>query len=95
MRMVEENNFNSDLDDVINALDENIDRSELKKKLEEYLSYGVPLNQAKNTLIKQYGGTPIVSPKKNLKDVQTNERGLNLVCRVISINPKEIEVKVS
>lgn len=93
MRMVEENTFNSDLDDVINALDEHIDRSELKKKLEEYLSYGVPLDQAKNTLIKQYGGTPIASPKKNLKDVRVNERDLNLVCRVISINPKEIEVK--
>ncbi len=91
--MVEENNFESDLDDVINALDEDIDRSELKKKLEEYLSYGVPLDQAKNTLIKQYGGTLIVSQKKNLKDVQVNERGLNIVCRIISINPKEIEVK--
>jgi len=93
MRMVEEKNFNSDLDDVINALDENIDRSELKKKLDEYLSYGVPLDQAKNTLIKQYGGTPIVPSKKKLKDVQVNERSLNLVCRVISVNPKEIEVK--
>ena len=93
MRMVEEKTFDSDLDEVIIALDENIDRSELKKKLEEYLSYGVPLDQAKNTLIKQYGGTPIESQKKNLKDVQVNDRGLNLVCRVISINPKEIEVK--
>ncbi len=91
--MVEENNFGSDLDDIVNALDENIDRTELKKKLEEYLSYGVPLDQAKNTLIKQYGGTPIEFQKKKLKDIQFNERGLNLVCRIISINPKEIEVK--
>jgi replication factor A1 len=93
MRMVEENNFESDLDDIVNALNDDVDKSELKKKLEEYLSYGVPLDQAKNTLIKQYGGTLIVSQKKNLKDVQVNERGLNLICRVISINPKEIEVK--
>jgi replication factor A1 len=92
--MVGEKNFESDLDEIINALEEgDVDRAELKKKLEEYISYGVPLDQAKNTLIKQYGGTLIVSHKKNLKDVQASERGLNLICRIISINAKEIEVK--
>lgn len=81
------------IEEIFNIIKEKVDKKTIKKKLEEYIAYGVPLEQAKQTLIKQYNGTIKDGPPKKLKDIKSNERSLNLVCQVVSINPKDIEVK--
>ncbi len=96
-------NLNSHIDDIINALsddlDEEISRENIEKELSKFMEYGVPIDQAKQTLIKKYGGqtgfssSEQSSERKLISDLQPNERSVNLLCRVISVNPKEITVK--
>ena len=101
--LVGKDNLNSHIDDIINALsddlDEEISRENIEKELSKFMEYGVPIDQAKQTLIKKYGGqtgfssSEQSSERKLISDLQPNERSVNLLCRVISVNPKEITVK--
>jgi replication factor A1 len=89
------------IDDVLNALsgtDKEISREEIEKELCRFMEYGVPIDQAKQTLIKKFGGIAVFSSGKSserklISDLQSNERGVNLLCRLITVNPKEITVK--
>lgn len=101
--LVGKDNLNSHIDDIINAIsddsDEEISRENIEKELSKFMEYGVPIDQAKQTLIKKYGGQTVPtsseqsSERKLISDLQPNERSVNLLCRVISVNPKEITVK--
>ncbi len=89
------------VDDVLNALsgaDIEISREEIEKELSRFMEYGVPIDQAKQTLIKKFGGVAVFasgksSERKLIADLQPNERNVNLLCRLITVNPKEITVK--
>ena len=91
----------SHVEDILDVLSENsekeVSREELEKELKKFLEYGVPVDQAKQTLIKKFGGSvafPSSSSERTLiSDLQPNEYSVNLLCRVIAINPKEITVK--
>jgi len=93
----------SHVDDIINALNEKsekeVTREELEDELNKFMEYGVPIDQAKQTLIKKFGGiavltnSPQSSERKLISDLEPNEKSVNLLCRVITINPKEITVK--
>jgi len=95
--------LNSHIEDIINALDEKSDKKvgkeTIEKELSKFMDYGVPIEQAKQTLIKKFGGIAVLtSPsqsneRKLISDLQPNERSVNLLCRVVAINPKEITVK--
>jgi len=95
--------LNSHIDDILNALGDDLDieikREDIEKELSRFIEYGVPIEQAKQTLIKKYGGQGVFSSseqsseRKLISDLQPNERSVNLLCRVISVNPKEITVK--
>jgi replication factor A1 len=94
--------FGSHVDDIINALrekSEKVSREELERELKKFMDYGVPIDQAKQTLIKKFGGIAVFSSpgqsseRKLISDLQPNERSVNLLGRVISVNPKEITVK--
>ena len=101
--LVGKDNLNSHIDDIINALSDDLDkeisRENIEKELSKFMEYGVPIDQAKQTLIKKYGGqnAPTTyeqsTERKLISDLQPNERSVNLLCRVISVNPKEITVK--
>jgi len=95
-------NLKSHIDDIINALSEKseeISREELEQELSKFMEYGVPIDQAKQTLIKKHGGIAVLSSsgrasgRKLISDLQPNERSVNLLCRVVAVNPKEITVK--
>lgn len=98
-----EDDLDSHIDDILNALvnDSEIEvtREDLKKEFSKFMEYGVPIDQAKQTLIKKYGGHAVLSSseqsseRKLISDLQPNERSVNLLCRVIAVNPKEITVK--
>lgn len=88
--------------DILNALSEDskeVSQNELEKELKKFLEYGVPIEQAKQTLITKFGGgasfnsTPSSSERTLISDLRPNERSVNLLCHVIAINPKEITVK--
>jgi replication factor A1 len=89
------------VDDVLNALsgiDIEISREEIEKELNRFMEYGVPIDQAKQTLIKKFGGVAVFtsgksSNRKLISELQPNERSVNLLCRLITVNPKEITVK--
>lgn len=96
-------NLKSHVDDIINALGEtsgtDVSREELEKELSKFMDYGVPIDQAKQTLIKKFGGVAVLtssgssSERKLISDLEPNERSVNLLCHVIAVNPKEITVK--
>ncbi len=90
------------IEDILDVLSEESEKSvskeELKKELKKFLEYGVPLTQAKQTLIKKFGNgktVPIqtVMERKVIADLQSNEPNVHLLCRVVTVNPKEITVK--
>lgn len=90
----------SHIEDILDVLSEDsekeVNRNELEKELKKFLEYGVPVEQAKQTLIKKFGGDTILtssSERTLISDLQVNDASVNLICRVISINPKEITVK--
>ena len=97
-------NLESHIEDIINVLSEKSDkkvtRDELEKELKNFMEYGVPIEQAKQTIIKKFGGAisfnsqPSSSSERTLiADLGPNERSVNLLGHVIAINPKEITVK--
>jgi len=73
----------------------NID--DIKGQLERFLEYGVPINQAKQTILKKYAGSnAYVSStleRTKLSDLESDMRSVKIVAQVITINPKEITVK--
>jgi len=95
--------LNTHIDDILNVLDDDsekkVSRKNLETELKKFLEYGVPIDQAKQTLIKKFSGdTKFVSSTSSIgrtliKNLKPNASSVNLLCRVITINPKEITVK--
>lgn len=91
------------VDDIFNVIGNNsdidVDRDEIEKELKKFLEYGVPIDQAKQILIKKFGEnttlitSPYSSERTVISDLQPNKSSVNLLCYVITINPKEISVK--
>jgi len=100
---VVKDDLDSHIDDILNALKDGseieVSRKDVEKELSKFMEYGVPINQAKQTLIKKYGGQSGLTSseqsteRKLISDIKPNERSVNLLCRVIAVNPKEITVK--
>ena len=93
----------SHIEDILNALkddsEKEVSREEIEQELGKFMEYGVPIEQAKQTLIKKYGGVAVLttssksSERKLISDLEPNERSVKLLARVIAVNPKEITVK--
>lgn len=86
------------IDDILNALSdssEEVSREELEKELKKFLEYGVPLDHAKQTLIKKFGGSyvPPSTERSLVIDLEPNQNNVNLLCRIVTINPKDITIK--
>ena len=74
-----------------------VNADDIKGQLERFLEYGVPLNQAKQTLLKKYGASAGVAIKAlertKLADLTPNMRSVRIVGQIVSLNPKDITVK--
>lgn len=89
------------IEDILKILEDypekELKKEEIEKELEKFLEYGVPIDQAKQTLIKKYGGgdTPSTSNSERtlISDLRPNQSSVNLLCKLITINPKDITVK--
>ncbi|MEF8849017.1 MAG: hypothetical protein V5A68_07795 [Candidatus Thermoplasmatota archaeon] len=98
--------LHSHVQDMLKTLQNNpeskqVKEDELLDELEKFMEYGVPITQAKKTLIKKYGGqssfklqnTSDSSERKLISNLQGNENNVNILGHIISINPKEVNVK--
>jgi replication factor A1 len=89
------------IDEILGMLSEGsgkkVTREELEREFQKFLEYGVPIEHAKQTLLKKYGGTVggirASSERVLMVDLQPNETNVHLVGRIISVNPKQITVK--
>lgn len=78
---------------------ETITADDVEAELQRFLEYGVPLAQAKQTIIKKYGGSlfstgsAVLVKRTVISDLQPNQRNVKLVAKIVTINPKEITVK--
>jgi len=86
------------IDGILEALSDSkkkVTREELEKELKKFLEYGVPLDHAKQTLIKKFGGSyvPPSTERILIVDLKPNQNSVNLLCRVITINPKDVTIK--
>jgi replication factor A1 len=95
-----EDNIEQQIDDILEALQETsgkaVSREELERELKKFLEYGVPAEHAKQTLLKKFGGgfSPAKSSERTLVvDLKPNQQSVHILCRIVSINPKEIQVK--
>lgn len=99
--MVED--INEHVKDILDFLNKNTDKKMEKNKLEEelkkFMEYGVPIDQAKQTIIKKYAAETDLSSfqgsteRKLINDIESNMKSVKLKGHVIAINPKEITVK--
>lgn len=87
------------IDDILKIISDSsekeVTREELEKEFKKFLEYGVPLDHAKQTLIKKFGGKfiPTSTERTLVIDITPNQRSVNLLCRVVTINPKDVTVR--
>ena len=84
------------IEDIARVLGEKVDRDMIARELDEYLNvYRVPLGTAKESIVKKHGGNPqalTASVFRKLADLRPDEPSVDLLVRVVSANPKTIEV---
>ncbi len=68
----------------------NVEREKIEEDLRRFVDYGVPLTQAKDAILHKYGK---LSRERKIKDIRANERGINMVGKIIFIDEKEVEVR--
>jgi len=91
------------VDDILDSINKNsskkVKREEIESHLKKFIDYGVPIEHAKQTLLKKYGDIESTKPSSGgservlVVDLQSNDYNVSLLGRVISVNPKQISVK--
>lgn len=94
--MTENEDIAPHVDDIARVLGDKMDRDEIDRELRQYLTeYRIPLGTAKRMLVKKYGGTPSqlgLGVQKTLDQLQPNEPSVDLLCRLVAVNHKEVDV---
>ena len=96
-----EKDIQTAIDEILDALsgqaEKKVNREELEKEFKKFLEYGVPLDHAKQTLLKKYGSSeekPAVSTERILiVDMQPNAGNVHILCRVLNVNPREVTAR--
>ena len=81
------------IEELINILGEKITVEELERELKRFLEYGVPIEQAKKTLLKKHGVSSNYQDRTLVMDLQPNERNVHILAEVLSINKKQVTVR--
>ena len=81
-------------DEILTILGNKVSRDEIKKELENYLNKKVPAEIAKQSIVKKYGGniSMFEGTRKTLSELKPNEKNVDILCRIMSINPKIVNV---
>ncbi len=96
-------NIESHIEEILNILDKKTDekpsKDDIKKEFEKFMEYGVPINQAKQTILKKYGEEETVFSQNTsterilISNLKPNQSSVKILGHVIAINPKEITVR--
>jgi replication factor A1 len=87
------------IDDILEILadssDKKVTRDELEKEFKKFLEYGVPVEHAKQTLLKKFGGNyiPTSNERTLLTDILPNQKSIHVLSRIVTINPKNVSIK--
>jgi replication factor A1 len=84
--------FAPHVEEIKRALDNEIEESNIISDLKKLLEYRVPLNEAKRSLIKKYGGSEKSTVRK-LKDIHIGEHNIEITGQVIGVTKKTIKIK--
>ena len=84
--------FAPHVEDIKRALDNEIEEKNIIDDLKKLLDYRVPINEAKRSLIKKYGGSEKSTVRK-LKDIRIGERNIEITGQVIEVTKKTINIK--
>ena len=99
---MDEDGIEQQIDEILEALQgtsgKEIGRDVLEKELRKFLEYGVPFEHAKQTLVKKFGGGGTVklaapSERTLIVDLIASQQSVHVRSRIISVNPREIQVK--
>lgn len=83
------------VDEVINALDEEASKEEVEENLKKFIEYGVPVDQAKQAVLKKFGASPTApsATEKKLGDVTPGDKRLRFTGKIVTVEQREVEVK--
>ena len=81
------------IDELIGILGEKVTADELEEELHRFLEYGVPIDQAKKTLLKKHGVSTVYQDRTLLADLQPNDRNVHILAEVLSINKKQVTIR--
>jgi len=87
--------INDILEILADSSEKKVTREELEKEFKKFLEYGVPIEHAKQTLLKKFGGNfvPTSTERSLLADIVPNQKSINVISRVVTINPKNVTIK--
>ena len=97
--MADEADIQRYIDDIIEALsdstDKAVNRDEIEKEFKKFIEYGVPPEHTKQTLMKKHSGGRIQPSAERtlLVDLKPNQPSIHILCRVVTINEKDINSK--
>ncbi len=89
-----EDKFAPHVDEIKRALDNEIENSSILADLKRLLEFRVPLEEAKRSLIKKYGGAE-KSIARKLSDIKIGDSSIEFTAQVMELTKKTINVKNS
>jgi len=93
--MVDDSELSRHVDDVLRAVGNKAGRDEIEKELENYLNKKVPVEVAKQGIVKKYGGNIRelrVGVQKKLEELKSGEKNVDILCRIVSVNKRTVTV---
>ena len=83
--------------DITRALSGHVSEQEIEKELSNYINvYRVSLDTAKRSIVKKHGGNPAhlsVGVPRTIAELGPGEPSVNLLCRIVSVNEKQIDAE--
>ena len=81
--------------DITRALTGRVSEQDIEKELSNYINvYRVSLDTAKRSIVKKHGGNPAhlsLGVPKTIRELGPGEPSVNLLCRIVSVNEKQID----
>lgn len=90
--MQQTENLAPHVQEIARALQNRMEPEAIEDELRRYIEYGVPLAQAKRDIVRMHGGQ-LTAGEKKVATLTPEERGIDLVVKVLTVNPKQINVK--
>jgi len=82
------------VDEIMKSVGSDASREDVESDLKKFIDYGVPVEQAKQAVIKKYGGKPVArSIQKKLGDVEPDDKRLSLLGKIVVVEEREGDVR--